>query len=459
MAEISPVVLTKEEIYSLLNILEDREVTEAKAKSLTPLKETILFEGKPMTAIVKDVNGKEYIDMTAQAWTLNLGYVHPDILYSVYLQMQKLTHVRYGFPTIPRIKLINKLTQLAPGKLKRVSFNNEGGGLAVEASIKLALVNKPEGRTFITFWRGYHGSTLTTISASNYLPFIIRFSGFGLDRFVKVPFPYCYRCPFNFEYPNCNLECLNVLESTLKRGVNEPVAGVIMEPIQGPGGQIPAPKEYIKGVRQVCDENNVYLIWDESQTAFGRVGEMFAADLYSTTPDIMALTKALGGGFPIGALLAREDLKGFSEGEEHTTFGSNPVMFAAALVNLEVIQRLNLAKKAKETGKYITKRLEEMKEDYELIGDVRGPGLFIGVELVKDKETKEPATEEADNLVAEAMKRGVIFDLSMPEITFTNEFIRNVIKFKPPLTITQEEVDKALNVFEESLKETIEEYL
>ncbi len=456
MNRLKPVVLDSRFIEETLSKISLSEIEESRKRILTPLKEVILFKGEPCNARVRDINGREYIDMTAQAWTLNLGFVHPDVLYAVYVQMQRLTHVRYGFPTIPRLKLAKKLTDLAPGKLKRVSFNNEGGGLAIETAIKLALVNKPEGRSFISFWRGYHGSTLATISASNYMPFVVRFSGFGVERFVKAQYPYCYRCIYGEEYPGCSMHCLSVLEETFKKGVNEPVAGVIIEPIQGPGGQIPAPKEFLSGLRKLCNEYDASLIYDESQTAFGRIGRMFAAEYYGVYPDMMALTKALGGGFPIGALIAREDYSGFTEAEEHTTFGSNPVMMAAALINLELIKKLNLPRRAEEMGRYITKRLVEMQEKYECIGDVRGPGLFIGVELVEDRETKEPATEQAEDLVSEALKRGVIFDLSMPEITFKGDFIRNVIKFKPPLLITKEEADTALSVFEKSLKTVFE---
>jgi len=454
--EIKPSVLSKNEIENMLTKISPEEVEKAKKISLTPLKETIFFKGEPGGAIIMDIDGNKYIDCTAQAWTLNIGYCQPDVLYTVLTQMKRLTHVRYGYPTIPRLKLLLKLSEIAPGNLKKVSFNNEGGGMAIEAAMKLAMVNSKKigGHIFITFWRGYHGATLATIPASMILRVVVRFPGFGLDRFVKLPYPYCYRCPFGEkEYPDCGIICASFVERALTEAVSAPVIGMIIEPMQGPGGQIPAPPEFLKELRRICNEYNIFLIFDEAQVAFGRCGRMFAAEYYNVIPDMIALTKALGGGFPIGATLAREDLKEFTEGEEHTTFGSNPIMFAAALASIEVIQRLNLPKRAEEMGNYIMGRLREMQETYEVIGDVRGAGLFIGVELVKDRKTKEPLNFlKVDMFLKEAFKRGVIFDVSMPIISEKGQIIRNVIKIKPPLTITREQVDRALEVFEECLK-------
>jgi 4-aminobutyrate aminotransferase-like enzyme len=447
-----PTVLTEKEIADMLTKVTDEEFKEAKSHTLNELYETILATGVPGTAIVRDIKGNEYLDFTSQAWTLGVGFVQPDIVYAAQFQAERLTHVRFGYPTIPRIKLINKLSQIAPGHLKKVSIQNQGGGSAIEACIKLALINKPEASVFLTMWMSYHGASLATIAASNWMPNpLIRFPGFGLEHFMKGPYPYCYRCRSGQDPKNCNLECLELLRQTLLYGANAPVAGIIMEPLQGPGGQVPAPQRYIEGVRKLCNEENVFLIWDEAQTAFGRIGKMFAAELYNVAPDLMAVTKALGGGFPIGATLADENLTGFTPAEEHSTFGANPVLMAAALINLEVIKRLDLPARAARMGARITKQLRELQDRYEQIGDVRGPGLFIGVEIVKDKKSKEPASSLADAIVREGFKRGVIYDLSMPFMRGMH-FHRNIVKFKPPLVITEKQADQAVAVFEESLK-------
>lgn len=447
-----PQVLTQEEIRSLLNDLTGEEVEQARALSLTPLKREILYEGVPGGALVRDVTGKEYIDCTAQAWTLNVGYCHPDVLAAVAEQMRHLTHVRYGFPTIPRLKLINRLAGLFPGNLKRVALNNQGGSTAIEAAVKLAMINRPGATTFLVAYRGYHGATLATISASHYMPGLMRFSGWGLEHIVRFPYPYCYRCPIHRNPGTCGLACLELVEQAILYGANTPIAGLIIEPMQGAGGQIPTPPGYLAGLKELCHRYDILLIYDESQTAFGRIGAMSAAEYYGVPPDILVLTKGLGGGFPVGAIVAREDLKGFTYPEEHTTFGANPVAFAAALAAIEVTLRLDLPGRARVLGQRATARLRQMQEDHPLIGDVRGPGLFIGVELVEDPDTKAPATERATALVELAMERGVIFDLDMPDVVHGLPTRRNVVKIKPPLTITEEQLDRALDVFEEVLE-------
>jgi 4-aminobutyrate aminotransferase-like enzyme len=451
-----PKALSESEIISLLSDITPEEVSEARRTSIVPLYDTIFFEGEPGGAVLRDINGVEYLDCTSQAWTLNVGPANPDVVYGAYLQASRLNHVRYGYPTIPRIKLLNKLAKIAPGDLKKVCLNAQGGSYAIEAAMKLAMINRPEPSLFVTFLRSYQGSTLATIAASSFIREGIRFPGFGLDKFVKAPYPYCYRCPYGEESADrCNNECLSTLEQLLDRGVNVPVTALIVEPMQGPGGQVPSPKKFLEGLRRLCDERKIVLIFDEAQTGFGRIGKWFAAEYYGVMPDIICFTKALGGGFPIGGIMANKKLKQtfLTPGEEHSTFGSNPVSFAAACVTLEVIERLNLMKNAEEQGKYFTKRIkEEFMEKYPIIGDIRGPGLFIGMEMVKDRKTKQPATMEANAIVGEAFKRHVMFDLSMTDTTSKGEMIRNVVKFKPPLVITRQQVDHALEVLEESIK-------
>jgi 4-aminobutyrate aminotransferase-like enzyme len=448
MGGFQPEVLDEEEVRQLLTEVTEEEVTRARELSLTPLKEQILFEGVPGSAIVRDSTGKEYIDCTAQAWTLNSGYCNPDVLYTVAEQMKRLTHVRYGYPTIPRIKLINRLGELFPGNLRKVALNNEGGGFALEAAMKLAMVNKPGATTFLTAWRGYHGASLATLPASHYMPYLTRFPGYGLSHYVKFPYPYCYRCPVGLERETCSLACLKLVEGAIKYGANTPIAGLIIEPLQGPGGMIPTPPGYLAGLKELCRGYDIFLIYDEAQTTFGRVGAMSATELYGVPPDMVALTKALGGGFPIGALLAREDLKRFTEVEEHTTFGSNPVIMAAALASIEVILRKDIPGRTKRLGQHVTARLKELQDKYEIIGDIRGPGLFIGIELVEDRESKEPAFERAIAFLEIAMQLGVIFDVDMPDLAAGLPTRRNVLKIKPVLTITDEQLEKALRVFE-----------
>ncbi len=443
-----PQVLSPEEIAALLSEVTEEEIERARSRSLTQLKQQVLYQGFPGSALVSDTAGKTYIDCTSQAWSLNVGYCHPDVLAAGAEQMSRLTHVRYGYATIPRIKLINRLPALFPGNLTRVVLTNQGGGTTIEAAMKLAMVNKPGATTFMVPYRGYHGSTLATFPAGHYMPAVTRFPGFGASHFVKFPYPHCYRCPIDQDPQRCSLACLEWVEEAVHYGANAPIAGLIIEPMQGAGGQVPTPHGYLAGLKRICEKHNCFLIFDECQTAFGRVGAMSAAEYYGVAPDMLVLSKGLGGGFPIGALLAREDLKGFTAVEEHSTFGSNPISFAAALANIEVILRLDLPRRSRRLGEAATARLRHMQEDHALIGDVRGPGLFIGVELVEDRETKVPATERATALVELAMGHGVIFDLDLPDIVDNQVTRRSVVKIKPPLTIAEEQLSTALDVFE-----------
>jgi len=475
----SPQVLGEEEIASLLSQVSDEEVAQARQFSLTPLKSTILYRGEPGGAVVHDYEGNSYIDCTAQAWTLNVGYCNPDVLAAAVEQMKYLTHVRYAYPTIPRIKLINRLSTLFPGEPRKVCLNIQGGGAAIEAAMKLAMINKPGADIFLVASHGYHGASLATLTASQYFPHITRFPCFGRDQFVRFAYPYCYRCPLGFptrppsvppkvgvptsppSVPpkvggedggaggegGCGLACLALVERAIRYHASGSVAGLIIEPMQGAGGQVPTPPGYLAGLKEICQKHDIFLIYDECQTSCGRIGTMSAAEYYGVTPDMFVLSKGLGGGFPIGALVARADLKGFTVVEEHTTFGAAPLPFAAALANLEVIERSGLCERARALGKRATAYLRQLQEEVEIIGDVRCPGLFIGVELVEDRESKTPATERAAAFVELAKKIGVIFDLSMPDIVDGRPTMRNVIKIKPPLTITEEQLDRVLETF------------
>ncbi|MFQ5892233.1 MAG: aminotransferase class III-fold pyridoxal phosphate-dependent enzyme, partial [Candidatus Methanofastidiosia archaeon] len=243
-----PEVLSKDEISKMLGEITQRELEIARKAHLTEFYDLVLFEGEPGGATVRDVMGRKFIDCTAQAWSLNVGYVQRDVIFAVSEQMKRLTHVRYGFPTIPRLKLAKKLIEISPEGLKKVSFNNEGGSLAIEAALKLAMINT-KASDFIVTKTGYHGSTLSTLKASQEMPLAIRFKAFGSERFEKINFPYCYRCPYDMK--ECSLECARELEKILDEKEKE-FAGFLIEPMQGPAGQIPAPKEYLKEVKRIC---------------------------------------------------------------------------------------------------------------------------------------------------------------------------------------------------------------
>ncbi len=386
-----------------------------------------------------DKTGKEYIDCTSQAWSLNVGYCHPSVIQAVTEQIQRFTHIRTSFDTVPKLLLAKRLSELGPGPLKKVSFSLTGSD-ANEGAMKLAMRNRP-GNVFATLWDGYHGRTLSTLNMSWPHP-DNRFTAWK-GEVLRIPQAYCYRCPFNLTYPKCGLECVRFAKQAILKGASEPPVALMMEPIQGNGGMIDFPPDYYPAIRQMCDELGMLLIWDEIQTGFGRVGDWFAANLYDTVPDIMIIGKGLGGGFPIFGTLSRGDLKGFSPGDHSFTFAHFPVSMTAALATIDVIEHENLLERSRKMGAILTTRLNQLKDKYELVGDVRGPGLMIGVELVKSKSTKEPARAEAHQFIAEGLKRGVIFG----EAKYSG--LGNIVKVKPPLVISEAQIDRVIEVFEE----------
>jgi len=402
--------------------------------------------GKPITIVEQkgatftDTNGREYIDCTSQAWSLGIGGCHPKVIAAVAEQIKHATHVRTGFGTIPKFLLCKRLTDIAPGNLKKVSFCLHGS-VANEGALKLAIRNRPGRRYFLVPWLGYGGRTLSTMAVSYPHP-SNRFLTY-MENAVRFPHAYCYRCYFDRTYPGCGLECARFLRHLIEHAVDgEPIA-LFMEPVQGSGGMIDYPLEYYREIRKICDEYDMLLIWDEIQTAFGRVGAMFAADLYGVVPDIITFGKAIGGGFPLAGTLQREDLDGFGPGDHSFTFSHFPVAMAAGVVTLQVLQEMKLPERAAKIGAYITQRLREMQNKYELIGDIRGPGLMLGVELVRNRQTKEPAVEETNRFVDEGIKRGILFG----ESRYMG--LGNVVKIKPPFVITEAQVERMLGVFEE----------
>jgi 4-aminobutyrate aminotransferase/4-aminobutyrate aminotransferase/(S)-3-amino-2-methylpropionate transaminase len=444
-----------DEILSWITEITDNEIDEVHKKSLVPFYDQLFIEGAG--SHLKDHTGKEFLDCTAQAWTCNIGFANPDVAFAVSEQLKRLTHVRYGFPTIPRIKFIHKLASITPGNLKKIAVNAMGGGAAIEAALRLAMLNKPEAEHFFTFTRAYHGSSLATMTLSTRFAGVTRFRPWGFDRVSKIPFPYCYRCPMGQENEKtCHLECLELVKHMIEYGSVDKVCGILMEPMQAPGGHIPAPEKYLQELRKYTQKNDLFLIFDESQV-FTRIGYWFASDYYDgVVPDITCLTKAVGGGLPMGVTIARDDLTGFNAAEEHSTFGANPLMFASGLVFLNYIEKADVLKNTREQGDYLTSKLRQLQKKYEVIGDVRCPGLFIGVELVTDPDTKEPGNGLCSDLIEEATNQGVIFGHAAPISSDSGKLFRNVCKIKPPLIITREDSDHILEVFENSLNEAID---
>jgi len=406
----------------------------------------VLVRGK--ACWVEDIDGKRYIDCTSQSWALYLGYANDAINTIVSEHLRNLSHVHQGFDTLSRFAMARKLAELAPKGLDRVSFT-VGGGPAVEAAMKIAVKNRPGAQEFICLYDSYHGTTLGTMGAS----WQSTMAGGKMmapatynrltKQFIRVPNPYCYRCPLGLERESCAMMCLKVLRTTIERGVNGPVAGIILEPLQASGGQVIFPREYLQGVRALCDEFGILMIYDEIQT-YARIGTFFASEYYGVAPDIIVLGKGLGAGFPIGAIIIRDTLEGFSpETEELHTFANSTVAQVAGLKLIDMLENGVLAN-CRTMGERIGAGLRAMMAEFPVIGDVRQAGLHIGVELVKDPATRAPAPDLYMAVRRKGFENGIIFGLGGTA--------KNVLKIKPPLIVSAEEADTILDLFRKSLR-------
>ena len=400
---------------------------------------------------LEDSNGKRYIDCTSQSWAMYLGFANDEFTATITEHIKNITHVHQGFDTPSRFLLAKQLAERAPSKINRISFT-VGGAAAIEGGMKIAVKNRADANEFICLFDAYHGTSLgvfgsnwgSTMATGKYMGGA-RFSRLT-RQFIRVPNPYCYRCPLCLDYKDCGMQCLQILRLTIERGINGPTAGIIMEPLQASGGQIIFPLEYHQGVRKICDEFGIPLIWDEIQT-YCRIGTWFASGYYGVEPDIICLGKGLGAGFPIAATMISDDLEGFSpDNEELHTFANNTVSQVAALKQIEMLEN-GILDNCNVMGNYLGKELKQFQQEYTQIGDVRQAGLHIGVELVKDSESKETDGDLLTRLRNSAKEKGVIFGVG--------GMGRNVLKVKPPFIITKQECDRVLEVFKEALDEAL----
>jgi adenosylmethionine-8-amino-7-oxononanoate aminotransferase len=414
-----------------------------------------------------DVNGKEYIDAIAGVEVVNVGYGNKEIINAMKIQMDKLIYNCLVYASSPPVALAaEKIVQHSPKGLEKVWFVT-GGSEAVDTCIKIArqyhyLKGNKGKYKVIARWMSYHGATLGALSCTGHPPRREVFDPLLL-KFPHIPACYCYRCPFGKEYPNCDIDCAWALDYVIKTERASTVSAFIAEPIVGltAAGLVP-PKEYYDIVREICDKYDVLFITDEVLTGFGRTGKMFAIDHYDALPDMMAIGKGITSGYaPLGAVVTRKEIEEVFEQSDLVfqhghTFGGHPVACVACLANIEVIVKNNLTKKAEEMGNYLMKRLRELNR--KIIGDVRGKGLLVGIELVKEKDTKKifGVNENIGAKVAyEALKRGVkIFGTK----AFDSEIMSDILFITPPLIITKKEIDKVIEVIDESIKEVEKDF-
>ena len=388
---------------------------------------------------VWDVDGNRYLDFTAGIAVGVTGHGHKYVIEAMKHQLDRLVHFSFADFYYPSyIRLAERLAKLAPGRDAKQVFLCNSGAEAIEGAIKLA--RHATRRPYIlAFLNAFHGRTLGAVSLT--ASKAVQRQGFAplLPGVFHAPYPDRYRSRTSDPAG----EVLEHIEQVLFRTVlpADETAAIFVEPIQGEGGVIVPPEGFLRGLRRLCDRHGILLVVDEVQTGMGRTGKLFAIEHEGIIPDIICMAKALGGGLPLGAVIARKRIMTWERGSHTSTFGGNPVACEAALATLEVIEKEGLLKEAAEQGAYIQDRLRRLQRRCRIIGDVRGRGLMIGFELVRNLRTKERAEQDRDRIVQKAFGRGLLL---LP-------CGRNAIRISPPLTISRGEVDQGLAILEEVL--------
>ena len=389
---------------------------------------------------VWDVDDNCYLDFTAGIAVGALGHGHHQVVSSIKAQTDRLIHFSFADFFYPSyVRLAERLARLAPGRDAKQVFLCNSGAESVDAAIKL--VRHATRRPYIlAFYNSFHGRTLGAMSLTSSAT--VQRRGFAplLPGVFHAPYPDPYRC--RTEDPTG--ECLDYIENLLFRTVLPPeeTAAMVVEPIQGEGGLIVPPDDFLSSLRRLCNRYGILLVDDEVQAGMGRTGKFFAIEHAKVIPDVICMAKALGGGLPLGAIVARKKVVSWERGSHASTFGGNPVACEAGLATIEVIEKEGLMRHATEQGTYIQARLRRLQRRCRVLGDVRGRGLMIGIEFVRNQRTKERAEAERDRIVQEAFRRGLLL---LP-------CGRNSIRVSPPLTISRDEVDQGLAVLEEVLR-------
>jgi 4-aminobutyrate aminotransferase len=395
--------------------------------------------------IVKDVDGNEFIDFNSGLVCLNVGHSHPKVVDAIKKQCDRFLHYsNTDFYYDEVIDLAGKLAEITPGDFKKKVYFGNSGAEAVEAAVKLAKWHTRK-QLFIGFISAFHGRTIGALSFTASKLAQRRYFFPLMPGVTHVPYPYCYRCPFRLTYPECHYWCVDFIdEYVLQKYVPpEDTAAILYEPIQGEGGYVVPPPEYPKRLKKLADKYGLLLIDDEVQSGMGRTGKWFAIEHWDVEPDIICSAKGLASGMPLGAIIAKSEVMDWVGGSHASTFGGNPLSCAAAIAVIEVIKEEKLLENATKQGIYIMKRLEELKARSEIVGDVRGKGLMVGLEIVEDKKSKKPAPEKVKEIMMRSWKRGVAV------ITCG----ASTIRIAPPLPITRELIDSALDIIEDTVKE------
>jgi 4-aminobutyrate aminotransferase / (S)-3-amino-2-methylpropionate transaminase / 5-aminovalerate transaminase len=406
---------------------------------IAQLSELSLSEGRGCR--LTDVDGNEYLDFFAGVAVASLGHAHPRFVAALTSQIQRLAVG--SFTSEPRLQLMKLLAELAPGAIRRTQLYS-GGAEAVEAAIRLAKAYTRKHEV-VGFWGGFHGKTGGVI-------------GLIGDEWKQqwgplpggthlVPYADCYRCPFKLTYPDCGLFCLDFIRQSLKTTTAGMIAAILVEPMQGTAGNVIPPPEFLPGVADIAREHEALLIADEMITGFGRTGTMFGCDHARVVPDVMTIGKGLGNGFPVSGLMSTDAITAaqpFAKpSASSSSYGGNPLAATAALTTIEVVLDEGLVDNARRVGAFLLNELRGLQEKYEFIGDVRGAGLLIGMDLVKNRSSKEPlARELSEEIFLGALRRGLLL---------MGYFSR--VRINPPLTLTETEARDGVAILDEVFAE------
>ncbi len=403
---------------------------------------TPIYVARAEDACIEDVDGNQFLDFAGGIGCVNTGHRNPAIVSAIESQLDQFLHTcSQVTPYESYVRLAERLNQLTPGKFAKKTILLNTGAEAVENAIKIARAYT--GRPgVIAFEDAFHGRTMMALAlTSKTHPYKVGFAPFPSDVY-RMPYAYCYRCAYQLEYPSCKLHCARHLEDTFKRVVaSEDVAAVIAEPVLGEGGFVAPPPEFFRIVMEICRKHGVLFIADEVQSGFGRTGKMFASEHYGIEPDIIVTAKSLGGGLPLAAVTGRAEIMDApGPGGLGGTFAGNPVACAAANAVLDVLEDGDLLARGEAIGNRFAKRAKEWQQRFDVIGDVRGLGAMRAIEMVKSRESREPAPEETRRITQYCYEHGLI--------TITAGTYGNVVRVLVPLVITDEQMDEALDVLE-----------
>jgi 4-aminobutyrate aminotransferase / (S)-3-amino-2-methylpropionate transaminase / 5-aminovalerate transaminase len=406
-----------------------------------------IFGAEAKGAVITDIEGKEYIDFAGGIGVNNIGHCNDEVVKAIQDQASKYIHTCFHVVMYESyVELAKKLNELTPGSFPKKTMFANSGAEAVENAIKIA--RHATGRpAVIAFEDAFHGRTLLAMSLTSKMkPYKFGFGPYAPEIY-RMPYAYCYRCAFGLEYPSCELHCACYLKEFFNTHVSsEQVGALIVEPVLGEGGFVVPPKEYFKVLQKICRDNGIIFIADEVQTGFGRTARMFAIEHFDVAPDILTMAKSIAGGLPLSAVTGKAEIMDHPQvGGLGGTYAGNPLACRAGLAVLEQFEKKKLLARGEEVGKKVINRFREFFERYPAVGDVRGLGAMVGMEMVVDRKTKEPATAITKQLVAKCREKGLLMVSAGTH--------SNIIRPLMPLVITDEQLERGLTIIGETLDE------